>query len=189
MSGAQRGTTSNLRHSVPPLAPLWKRWEGKREKEEHALRCVWICAVIVRVLILGLDLLHQKVLTRDGVEYRIPYIARKAIEYLETNALEVKGLFRMSGDNDAIQDLRTAVEEGENIDLFKVFDSFLWFLLSFLPFGWTYACPSQVKDPHNVSCLLKLYIRELPEPLGTFARYDEWLRVSTLPSEDEQIEV
>ena len=29
----------------------------------------------------------EKVLQRDGVEYRIPYIARKAIEYLETNAL------------------------------------------------------------------------------------------------------
>ena len=43
---------------------------------------------------------------------------------------------------------------GENVDLFEV------------------------KDPHTVSGLLKLYIRQLPEPLGTFEYYSDWLKAS-----------
>lgn len=33
-----------------------------------------------------------------------------------------------------------------------------------------------VLDVHSVAGLLKLYLRELPEPLCTFALYDEWIR-------------
>ena len=36
----------------------------------------------------------------------------------------------------------------------------------------------EVKDPHTVSGLLKLYIRQLPDPLGTFEYYSDWLRAS-----------
>ena len=46
-----------------------------------------------------------------------------------------------------------------------------------------------MKDPHNVACLLKLYVRELPEPLGTFQLYDEWVKVSSLADENTQLEV
>ena len=83
-------------------------------------------------------------------------------------ALEIQGIFRLSGDNEDIQWLKTRFERGEEVDLFKV------------------------RDPHNVSGLLKKYIRELPDPIGTFALYPEWLAAAqcTLrdllsPSNDE----
>ncbi|XP_010872556.1 rho GTPase-activating protein 17b isoform X3 [Esox lucius] len=43
-------------------------------------------------------------------------------------------------------------------------------------------------DPHAVAGALKSYLRELPEPLMTFALYDEWTKASNLSDPDKRLQ-
>ena len=51
------------------------------------------------------------------------------------------------------------------------------------------AFPIEVEDPnvrqdvHSVSSLLKLYFRELPDPLCTYKLYDQFLAAAKLPED------
>ena len=41
-------------------------------------------------------------------------------------------------------------------------------------------------DVHTVASLLKLYLRELPEPVIPFAKYDDFISCAQLLSKDEE---
>nr|XP_061805767.1 rho GTPase-activating protein 17-like [Nerophis lumbriciformis] len=43
-------------------------------------------------------------------------------------------------------------------------------------------------DPHAVAGALKSYLRELPEPLMTFALYDEWTQASSVSDPDKRLQ-
>ncbi|KAK6312203.1 hypothetical protein J4Q44_G00178670 [Coregonus suidteri] len=43
-------------------------------------------------------------------------------------------------------------------------------------------------DPHAVAGALKSYLRELPEPLMTFALYDEWTQASNVSDTDRRLQ-
>ncbi|KAL0993136.1 hypothetical protein UPYG_G00103690 [Umbra pygmaea] len=43
-------------------------------------------------------------------------------------------------------------------------------------------------DPHAVAGALKSYLRELPEPLMTFALYDEWTKASNILDQDKRLQ-
>ncbi|XP_053193752.1 rho GTPase-activating protein 17b isoform X3 [Scomber japonicus] len=43
-------------------------------------------------------------------------------------------------------------------------------------------------DPHAVAGALKSYLRELPEPLMTFSRYDEWTNASNVSDSDKRLQ-
>lgn len=72
-----------------------------------------------------------------------PLIVQKCITYLDTYALDVEGIYRVSGKRTALQDLACRAEKDE-----------LAFTLS----------PDQ-DDPATVAGLLKRYLRELPDPI------------------------
>lgn len=42
-------------------------------------------------------------------------------------------------------------------------------------------------DVHTVASLLKLYLRELPEPVVPFSKYDEFLTCAKLLSKDDEM--
>lgn len=84
-------------------------------------------------------------------------LVQKSIEYIEKNALDVEGIFRLSGSATEIQQLKKAFDDGEDVNLEKV------------------------RDPHVVCGLLKLYLRELPEPLMTFQLYEPLIAVQACP--------
>ena len=48
-------------------------------------------------------------------------------------------------------------------------------------------CPlaGSTTDVHTVASLLKLYLRELPEPVVPFARYEDFLSCAQLLTKDE----
>jgi RhoGAP domain len=81
----------------------------------------------------------------------IPSIVEKAITFLVANGLTLEGIFRKSGSADQISFHRAQMDEGGEPD----FES--------------------EADPHVVAGVLKLWIRELPEPLLTYELYDAWL--------------
>ncbi len=63
--------------------------------------------------------------------------------------LEIEGIFRQSGSSSLVEYYRDQYDQGVEVDIFK--------------------CP----DPHTIAGLLKLYLRELPEPLFPFDMYKE----------------
>lgn len=68
--------------------------------------------------------------------------------------LNEEGLFRIPGSTSKVKKLKSALDAGIiSIDEFS-------------------------RDPHTVCTLLKLYLRDLPEPLLTFALYNEWIEAA-----------
>ncbi len=72
----------------------------------------------------------------------VPRIVSNCIEYIEATGLNEEGLYRMSGSGSAVNKLRTCLEANPNFALEDV-----------------------VQDIHTVTGVLKLFFRELKEPL------------------------
>jgi hypothetical protein len=87
---------------------------------------------------------------RVSRRHAIPPIITKTVVYLDQNGLEVEGIFRLSGSANKIESYKDEFDLGLDVDL------------------------STCEDPHVVSGLLKLYLREMPEPLLTFAAYEQF---------------
>jgi len=81
----------------------------------------------------------------------IPLIVLNCMRYLLRNGTEVEGIFRLSGRAQRIEELKNAYDRGEAVDF------------------------SSEPDVHVISGLLKLYFRDLPDPLCTFTLYAEWI--------------
>jgi len=74
---------------------------------------------------------------------------------MEKQANNIQGIFRLSGSAQHIQQLRKDFDKGEDVNL------------------------NEVDDPHVVAALLKLYLREMPDPPFPFALYDKLIETHT----------
>ncbi|ORX56094.1 RhoGAP-domain-containing protein [Piromyces finnis] len=105
--------------------------------------------------IFGVSLSEQ--LARDNTE--IPEILNKCAYFIERYGLNTVGVYRLSGSNSAIQKLRTQFDR----DASQV----------------VLAEDSNVQDTlNNVTGVLKLYFRELPDSLFTQELYNEFIEAS-----------
>jgi len=75
-------------------------------------------------------------------EQGIPFVPRQCIEFLQKNALEVEGIFRVAAARQEVEGLRAALIKGQSLDAQK-----------------------PPPDPYAAADILKSYLRELPEPL------------------------
>eukprot|EP01103_Thecamoeba_quadrilineata_P008670 TRINITY_DN18400_c0_g1_i1.p1 TRINITY_DN18400_c0_g1~~TRINITY_DN18400_c0_g1_i1.p1 ORF type:complete len:391 (-),score=56.03 TRINITY_DN18400_c0_g1_i1:123-1295(-) len=82
----------------------------------------------------------------------VPTVVIQSIAHLDS-FLETEGLFRQPGNMADVADIKKMYDKWKKVDLTKY------------------------KEPHTVASLLKLYLRELPEPLLTFEMYNSYLRV------------
>jgi cobalamin biosynthesis Mg chelatase CobN len=97
----------------------------------------------------------------SGMDLKVPQVVDAALKYLDNQAvLCIEGLFRLSGSASRIQDLKNTVDAGHPVNL------------------------AGVTDVHEVAGLLKLYLRELPDPICTFALYPKFLHVQTEMNEN-----
>eukprot|EP01132_Coremiostelium_polycephalum_P001272 gene1272-1602_t len=87
----------------------------------------------------------------------IPPIISQTIEYIEKKAMDTVGIFRLSGSVVTIESWKNKYDKGEKIDLL-----------------------TQENDPHAVAGLLKLYLRELPDPLLTYSKYKYFIASQTI---------
>eukprot|EP01121_Diplochlamys_sp_Union-15-3_P007953 TRINITY_DN2069_c0_g2_i1.p1 TRINITY_DN2069_c0_g2~~TRINITY_DN2069_c0_g2_i1.p1 ORF type:complete len:578 (+),score=78.64 TRINITY_DN2069_c0_g2_i1:70-1803(+) len=92
------------------------------------------------------------IVERENSGLPVPTLVRNAIEYITQNGLETEGLFRISGNMNDLEQYRITLDKGAAFDL------------------------KMEKNVHTVAGLLKLYIRELPEPAFTYELYDEFLQ-------------
>uniref|UniRef100_H3CQ74 Rho-GAP domain-containing protein n=1 Tax=Tetraodon nigroviridis TaxID=99883 RepID=H3CQ74_TETNG len=87
---------------------------------------------------------------RYGVRL-VPLIVEQCVGFIRDHGLQEVGLFRLPGQASLVQELQQAFDSGKR----PSFD------------GNT--------DVHTVASLLKLYLRQLPEPLVPFSRYQTFL--------------
>ncbi|KAG1828658.1 hypothetical protein EV424DRAFT_1591631 [Suillus variegatus] len=100
-------------------------------------------------LIFGFSLVDYA--TAQGLgEYDIPKIVRICVEEVDQRGLDAEGIYRVSGRHAIVQDLQHKIERNEASFKFNALTD----------------------DVYAVSSLLKLYLRELPEPLFRFPLQD-----------------
>lgn len=83
----------------------------------------------------------------------VPYLVDVCTEFLFTKSVAVQGLFRESGSGAEIEKKKVLVDLGNELVL-----------------------PASEND-HNVTGLLKMWIRDLPDPLLTYGHYPEWIEL------------
>ncbi|XP_077402655.1 rho GTPase-activating protein 24-like isoform X2 [Vanacampus margaritifer] len=87
---------------------------------------------------------------RYGVR-SVPLVVEQCVAYIRERGLQEVGLFRQPGRASLVKELQEAFDAGER----PSFDS--------------------NTDVHTVASLLKLYLRQLPEPLVPFSHYQDFL--------------
>ncbi|XP_067262545.1 rho GTPase-activating protein 25 isoform X1 [Chanodichthys erythropterus] len=81
----------------------------------------------------------------------VPILVEKCAEFIREHGLNEEGIFRLPGQDNQVKQFREAFDAGER-------PSF----------------PSDT-DVHTVGSLLKLYLRELPEPVVPWSQYQDFL--------------
>ncbi|XP_054612259.1 rho GTPase-activating protein 24 isoform X2 [Dunckerocampus dactyliophorus] len=90
-----------------------------------------------------------------------PMLVEQCVDFIRQRGLHEEGLFRLPGQANLVKELQDAFDCGEK----PLFD-----------------CNT---DVHTVASLLKLYLRELPEPVIPFHKYDDFLSCTKLLGKDD----
>ncbi|XP_029582421.1 rho GTPase-activating protein 29 isoform X1 [Salmo trutta] len=100
-----------------------------------------------RLHLFGIDFTQAAKNSPDG----IPFIIRKCTSEIEGRALNLKGIYRVNGAKSRVEKLCQAFENGK--DLVELSDL----------------------SPHDIGNVLKLYLRQLPEPLILYRYYNDFI--------------
>ncbi|XP_034147286.1 rho GTPase-activating protein 29 isoform X1 [Esox lucius] len=100
-----------------------------------------------RLHLFGIDFTQAAKNSPDG----IPFIIKKCTSEIESRALNLKGIYRVNGAKSRVEKLCQAFENGK--DLVELSDL----------------------SPHDIGNVLKLYLRQLPEPLILYRFYNEFI--------------
>ncbi|KAL4229188.1 Rho GTPase-activating protein 32 [Mactra antiquata] len=114
---------------------------------------------IVKERVFGCDLGEH--LLNSG--HDVPLVLKSCADVIETHGL-VDGIYRLSGITSNIQKLRHAFDEDRVPDL---------------------TSEDYLQDVHSISSLLKMYFRELPNPLLTYQLYDKF--ANAVKDEDNKL--
>uniref|UniRef100_A0A665ULP1 Rho GTPase-activating protein 22-like n=1 Tax=Echeneis naucrates TaxID=173247 RepID=A0A665ULP1_ECHNA len=98
-----------------------------------------------------------------GSQRLVPVLVEQCVCFIREHGLDEEGLFRAPGQNNHVRELQDMFDRGEK----PVFDS--------------------TTDVHTVASLLKLYIRELPEPIIPFSKYTQFLSCAQLLTKDKEM--
>ncbi|XP_012924120.1 unconventional myosin-IXb isoform X2 [Heterocephalus glaber] len=93
----------------------------------------------------------------------VPLVLEKLLEHVELHGLYTEGLYRKSGAANRTRELRQALQTDPAAVRLEDFPI------------------------HAITGVLKQWLRELPEPLMTFAQYGDFLRAVELPEKQEQL--
>uniref|UniRef100_A0A672JUE2 Rho GTPase-activating protein 12-like n=1 Tax=Salarias fasciatus TaxID=181472 RepID=A0A672JUE2_SALFA len=96
----------------------------------------------------------------------VPGFVRMCIDHVENSGLSVDGLYRVSGNLAIIQKLRFAVNHDEKVNLAE----------------------DKWEDIHVTTGALKMYFRELPEPLFTYALFHDFVNAIKIPDNKQRVE-
>ncbi|XP_023679923.2 rho GTPase-activating protein 22 isoform X1 [Paramormyrops kingsleyae] len=92
-----------------------------------------------------------------------PLLVEQCVDFILEHGLREEGLFRMPGQANLVKELQDSFHCGDK----PHFD--------------------RNTDVHTVASLLKLYLRELPEPVVPFAKYEDFLTCAQMLAKDEEM--
>ncbi|XP_015240207.1 PREDICTED: rho GTPase-activating protein 15 [Cyprinodon variegatus] len=101
---------------------------------------------------------------REGTT--VPKFVKLCLEAVEKRGLEADGIYRVSGNLATIQKLRFIVDQEEELDL----DHNQW------------------EDIHVITGALKMYFRELPEPLFPFRFFEQFVETVKIKESKQKIQ-
>ncbi|KAJ8248403.1 hypothetical protein GJAV_G00241660 [Gymnothorax javanicus] len=91
-----------------------------------------------------------------------PLLVEQCVDFIRAHGLDEEGLFRMPGQANLVKELQDAFDCGEKPHF------------------------NSTTDVHTVASLLKLYLRELPEPVIPFSNYPDFLTCAQLLTKEER---
>ncbi|KYR00900.1 RhoGEF domain-containing protein [Tieghemostelium lacteum] len=91
----------------------------------------------------------------------IPTFVQRIIDYLYDNGTQEEGIFRLSANQKSLDLAREEIETGVELDYSEM-------------------------DIHAVAGLLKLWVRNLPEPLLTFKYFDQFIQIAEIDSKPQR---
>ncbi|XP_063165971.1 rho GTPase-activating protein 24 isoform X1 [Candoia aspera] len=91
-----------------------------------------------------------------------PLLVEQCVDFIRLRGLKEEGLFRLPGQANLVKELQDAFDCGEK----PLFD--------------------RNTDVHTVASLLKLYLRELPEPVIPYSKYEEFLSCAKMLSKEKE---
>ncbi|XP_042330368.1 rho GTPase-activating protein 25 [Sceloporus undulatus] len=112
-------------------------------------------------VVFGQQLVETMIYEQRFGQHPVPILVEKCAEFIRTHGLKEEGIFRLPGQDNLVKQLRDAFDDGQR----PSFD--------------------QDTDVHTVASLLKLYLRELPEPVVPCTQYEDFLLCGQLLSADE----
>uniref|UniRef100_A0A8D0EDR7 Rho GTPase-activating protein 15 n=1 Tax=Salvator merianae TaxID=96440 RepID=A0A8D0EDR7_SALMN len=116
---------------------------------------------IIRDQVFGSSL--HKVCERDGST--VPHFVKLCIKTVEERGLDVDGIYRVSGNLATIQKLRFVVNHEEKLNLDD----------------------SQWEDIHVVTGALKMFFRELPEPLFPYCFFEQFVEAIKIQEKSNRV--
>ncbi|KAL4641071.1 rho GTPase-activating protein 22 isoform X2 [Arapaima gigas] len=158
---------------VPGKAGDWDRGALGQEAlllmaSSHADMEEWVKAIrrVIWAPVGGGSIFGQRL--EDTMQYdqrfgprRVPRLVEQCVDFIQDQGLREEGLFRLPGQANLVKELQDAFDCGDK----PLFDS--------------------NTDVHTVASLLKLYLRELPEPVVPFDKYQDFLTCAQLLAKDE----
>ncbi|XP_051943331.1 rho GTPase-activating protein 12-like isoform X3 [Hippocampus zosterae] len=95
----------------------------------------------------------------------VPSFVKMCMEHVESNGLHIDGLYRVSGNLALIQKLRFAVNHDEKVSL----------------------SDGKWEDIHVTTGALKMFFRELPEPLFTYTLFHDFVSAIKIPDYKQRV--
>ncbi|XP_076000231.1 GEM-interacting protein [Genypterus blacodes] len=114
-------------------------------------KCLEVCQLECehrKGTVFGVDLSQ---LLRDTPS-QVPFVVRRCTSEIESRALSVQGVYRVSGSKPRIQKFCQAFETQKDQDMSDL-------------------------SPHDITSILKYFFKELPEPLLSFDLYNDFISV------------
>lgn len=173
-------TNSNIDTHHPPhhyrqsvmhglIAALFRSFASNNKRRDQ-LRSFGI----LKERVFGCDLCEH--LANSG--HDLPLVLTACCSYIEAHGLSSNGIYRLSGVASTINRLRAIFDEDRVPEELQRIDPVA-------PSECEESFESTAVDIHAVSSLLKLFFRELPNPLLTFSLYDSFVAAMRDETMDE----
>ncbi|KAF7725519.1 hypothetical protein EC973_009549 [Apophysomyces ossiformis] len=125
------------------------------------------CPVVPAKRVFGVPLEEAISVSRISEKYEIPAVVFRCIEYLDAkDAVMEEGLYRLSGSNTVIQNLKQKFDQEGDLNLLASKEEY---------------------DVHAIAGLLKLWLRELPSNIFTDEREKQFMHVIDLLDRKDRV--
>jgi Rho GTPase-activating protein RGD1 len=123
----------------------------------------------------GVDLAEQ--MNRDNVE--VPAIVKKCCDAIERYGIQTQGIYRISGTTSKVANLRQRLDKGLSISYMERVVSYSRVYNSSDLEAVDLDAPEWSGDIHNVTSVLKMWLRELPDPLLTYNLHQGFMEAAS----------